>query len=137
MTWEIKAIPFDLTYTLRKNVLWPERPIADVMVEGDKEASHLGAFFQGRHIGVISLFSHEQSLQFRKLAVAREYQGIGIGTALIRESAAFARAKGATMLWCDARIEAVVFYRKLGFSIDEQEFIKSGKRYKKAFMPLA
>lgn len=137
MTWELKAIRFDMTYALRQKVLWPGRSIADVMVEGDEAALHLGAFCQGQNIGVISLFSHERSVQFRKLAVVKEYQGFGVGTALIRESIASAKLKGAHTLWCDARIDALVFYQKLGFSIGEQEFMKSGKKYRKALMNLS
>ncbi len=34
----------------------------------------------------------------------------------------FARKKGAQILWCNARVSAAEFYRKLGYEIVSDEF---------------
>lgn len=130
--WEIQAIRHEMTYALRKNVLWPEKAIKDVMVDGDEGAVHFGAFNSGEIIGVVSLFSVGSAMQFRKLAVDPRFQGRGVGTALIKNCISFAQDKGVRAIWCDARLNAVGFYEKLGFTIGEHSFVKSGKEYKKA-----
>ncbi len=134
MTWEIKMIRHDMTYALRQEVLWPKKTIEDVIVEGDESAVHFGVFHHGESIGVVSLFTCGQSMQLRKLAVIQKFQGVGVGTALIQNCISYARKNSASTIWCDARSSAIGFYRKLGFTIDEHEFTKSGENYKKAFI---
>lgn len=82
-----RSIPADLTYDLRHKVLWPDSPIERVMVSGDEEALHIGAYEGEALIGVGSFFFDLPFVRLRKLAVLPEKQGRGIGSNLIRFAA--------------------------------------------------
>lgn len=136
MTWQIKRIAAEATYSLRQRILWPEKTMQQVMVEGDAAALHLAAYAEDRQIGVISLFATGRDMQFRKLAVLESYQGMGAGTALIHACIAAAREKGAAVLWCNDRQDAAGFYARLGFQIDDAVFMQSGLNYQRAWLQL-
>jgi GNAT superfamily N-acetyltransferase len=62
------------------------------------------------------------AIQLRGMATAAEAQRTGLGRALVMGCVAFAREKGARLLWCNARTYAAGFYSKLGFEIVGKEF---------------
>jgi len=62
------------------------------------------------------------AVQLRGMATAAEAQRSGLGRALVLGCVAFARKKGARLLWCNARTYAAGFYSKLGFEIVGKEF---------------
>ncbi len=132
MSWSFKSIGHEDTYEIRHKVLWPEKSIEHVKLEGDESALHIGVFVDERQVGVVSLFRDEKSFQFRKLAVLPEFRGFGAGTALIGVCMAIASKLGAETLWCDARQTAMDFYKSLGFEIDPKVFPKSDVFYQKA-----
>ena len=83
---------------------------------------HFGAFRAGALLGIASLFWVEMpdkpevpAFQLRGMAVSPGARGSGLGRALTLACIAFAREKGAELLWCNARTGATGFYRKLGF----------------------
>ena len=130
----IKMITAENTYHIRQRVLWPDKPISSIKISEDKNALHIGAFVDGKLVGIVSLFRDGENCQFRKLAVLAEYRGCGIGQKLINECIIKAREQQAKILWCDARHSALYFYRKLDFTIDPESFIKNGKEYQKAYL---
>ncbi len=132
-----RRIPVDLTYDLRHKVLWPDSPIERVMVTGDDEALHIGAYEGEALIGVGSFFFDPPFVRLRKLAVLPEKQGRGIGSKLIRFAASQPEVQKADQLWCDARQDAVVFYQRLGFTLEGEVFEKTGVSYLKARVEIA
>ena len=87
------------------------------------------AFRNGQLLCVASLFEAELpeqpgtgALQLRGMATDSAAQGTGLGRALVLACADFARQQGAQLLWCNARLSAAGFYRKLGFEIVSAEF---------------
>lgn len=132
-----RSIPADLTYELRLKVLWPDSPIERVMVPGDEEALHVGAFEEDDLIGVGSFFFDLPFVRLRKLAVLPEKQGCGIGSNLIRFAASQPEVQKADQLWCDARQDAVVFYQRLGFTLEGDTFEKTGVSYVRARVEVA
>lgn len=129
----VKMIVADDTYQIRHRVLWPNRPISEIKIPEDINARHFGAYVDGKLVGVVSLFREGETLQFRKLAVLAEYRGHGIGQKLINSCIIEARNHQVKSLWCDARSSAIEFYKKLGFSVETDVFIKNGKEYQKAY----
>ncbi len=134
MRWSLKIISALETYGIRQQVLWPDKPIDHVKIDGDEFAIHIGLFADDVHVGVISLFVDGGEMQFRKLAILPAYQGHKGGQALIASCVAIAAQNGASKLWCDARQDALGFYTKMGFEIDAAVFFKSGVAYQKAFL---
>lgn len=61
-------------------------------------------------------------IQLRQMAVRKERQQTGIGTALVAYAEKQARERGGQTLMLHARKTAVPFYRRLGYEICGQEF---------------
>jgi predicted GNAT family N-acyltransferase len=128
---EVRQISAAETVPLRHAVLRPGRPVETAFFAGDDLAStkHFGAFRNGRLLCVASLYEAElldepgvAAIQLRGMATATEAQRTGLGRALVLGCVAFAREKGARLLWCNARTYAEGFYSKLGFEIVGDEF---------------
>ncbi|BFZ64199.1 hypothetical protein YB2330_005338 [Saitoella coloradoensis] len=137
---QICQITPDQTIPLRHSVLWPDQPQSYVLLEDDfsDTATHFGAFIPSSAstvpIGVISLFalpSDTACYRFRKFAVDPAHQNRGIGTLLLRRVMTTCMERGASEVWCDARVGACGLYEKFGMLIDQEkgEWVKGGVEY--------
>ena len=122
---EVREIATAETYPVRHVVLRPGRPLESCYYPKDDDAGtfHLGVFVDGRLAGVATYlvdshagFSDAVQYRLRGMAVLPEYQGLGLGRALIDAAYPRIAAAGATLLWFTAREEAVGFYVKQGFT---------------------
>lgn len=125
----IKRINYEETYPIRHTVMWPDKPLDYIKVNGDEEAIHYGLFINGKLTSVISLFKYDKTGQFRKFATLIEEQGKGHGTKLLNYLIKEARALKLETLKCNARIEKKDFYKRFGLEETEESFEKSGKYY--------
>ncbi|CAM1372645.1 GNAT family N-acetyltransferase [Tenacibaculum xiamenense] len=130
MEFTIEKIETKETYALRKKIL-REGIDLPYQFEGDFDQStfHLGAFLNGKLIGIASfmksnndLFSSEQ-YQLRGMATSEEVRGRGAGKVLVNSAIEILRNKGVKTVWCNARKEATTFYKKLGFKVTGNLFI--------------
>jgi predicted GNAT family N-acyltransferase len=128
---EVRQVSAAETIRLRHAVLRPGRPVETAFFQGDDLPStkHFGAFRSGQLLCIASLFDAElpeepgvAAVQLRGMATASEAQRTGLGGALVLGCVAYAREKGARLLWCNARVYASGFYSKLGFEIVSEEF---------------
>jgi predicted GNAT family N-acyltransferase len=128
---EVRAIPAGDTWPLRLAVLRPGRPAESAKFPGDDLAStrHFGAYRDGQLQGIASLYLAAMpekpncpAFQLRGMATAADARGLGLGRALVHSCMAFAREHEASLLWCNARVSAVEFYRRFGFEIWGGEF---------------
>jgi GNAT superfamily N-acetyltransferase len=60
--------------------------------------------------------------RLRGMATAEGLRGAGIGTRLLRAAVDHVRAEGGTLVWCNARVGALAFYEREGFTA-------AGERY--------
>jgi len=129
---EVREISAAETWPLRLAVLRPGRPLESAQFPSDDAPAtrHFGAFRDGRLLSIASLYLAEMpeqkglpAFQLRGMATAPEARGKGLGRALVHSCMAFARGHGVQLLWCNARTEAVGFYRKLGFEVLGGEFL--------------
>ena len=125
---------------LRERVLYPNNPEKCILKE-DVAAIHLAArtgvdwdnenkkcISCGEIVGIVSLvLINNDSMQFRKLAVAPEWQRIGIGSGLISVAAAEASIAKCKRLFCHARLSAEEFYSRCGFLRCGEPFNKYGQ----------
>jgi ribosomal protein S18 acetylase RimI-like enzyme len=138
---------------LRREVLWPNASLLEVQLAVDSASIHLGAFAHQQEdssekrapVGVITIHisrpkdesalaepsSESLEAQFRKLAVAPEWQGQGIGSRLVEQAGVVASDAGAQSLWCDARTSALAFYKKLGMQTEGEPFMRKEVEYVK------
>lgn len=133
---QIKTIPYNETLEIRQRVLWPEKTIQHCMVDGDEHACHFGVFLDIGLVGVASTFDTNGVVRLRKFAVDEEHQGKGLGSALFIHALDYARCRGASVFWCDARETAVDFYKKFGMLVEGDRFYKSGIPYRKMSIDL-
>lgn len=125
----IEQIRHELTWILRQKVLYPEKDMYDMGIEEDLDGIHFGAFKGNRLVGVISLFQKGEDFQFRKVAVDPSAQNVGIGSKMLNYITDFALAEGGKRLWCNARLTAIPFYLKHGFTTTGKTFEKGCINY--------
>jgi GNAT superfamily N-acetyltransferase len=126
---DIEQITQELTWPLRRDVLYPGEYKHNMGLSEDDHGTHYGAFFEGKLVGVVSLFKRDADFQFRKFAIDPSVQNQGIGRQLLEYITDRAIEDGATRLWCNARTTATGFYAKAGFTIIGDIFSKNGYEY--------
>lgn len=117
---QIEQIRDDLTWRIRHEAMYPDLPINAVKLENDAEGMHFGLYADDQLTSVVSLFSKGQIYQFRKFATISAAQGQGFGSLLLKHIIDYVQSRGATKIWCNARVSAVGFYQKFGFHITDQ-----------------
>jgi phosphoribosylformimino-5-aminoimidazole carboxamide ribotide isomerase len=125
----IEQIRPELTWRLRQQVLYPAKKLYEMELEEDDLGIHFGAFTDKALVGIISLFQVGTSFQFRKLAVVAELQKMGIGNSLLNRVEEYAKSEDGTLIWCNARVTAIGFYLKAGYSHTGKLFSKNGFDY--------
>lgn len=121
----------DTTYPLWRDVLREGRPVPRL---ADPEGTfHLAARATGgRLVGVVRFSpapcpwrpDARAPWQLRGMATDPGARGTGAGRALVVEGLARVAAFGGDLIWCDARVSAVGFYERMGFTVVTDEFGK-------------
>lgn len=131
MSFSVEAVPLWVILPLRQQVLRPLLPTDAARFDGDDDPTtiHLAIRAGQDVIGVTSLYRRpcpdrdaDAAMQLRGMAVAPKNRGRGVGSALLDSSVRHARAVGVTVLWCNARVEAVGFYLRHGWRTLGREF---------------
>lgn len=125
----IEQITPELTWRLRRDVLYPNQKLFEMEMEEDTYGIHFGAFNDVKLVGVVSLFQNGHDFQFRKLAVDLTFQKMGIGNRLLNYITDYAQESGGTRMWCNARVIAIGFYLKADFLQTGKLFSKNGYNY--------
>lgn len=115
---------------IRQETMYPDKDIDFVKLPDDEMGIHMGVFEDGELMAVVSIFMHEnRSVQFRKLATRKDMQGKGYGSILLKWLIDYANDVKINRLWCNARIEALDFYKKSGFKETNEKFSRNGYDY--------
>jgi len=134
----VRAIAPEETIPLRQTVLYPDRPVEDILLPDDASGMSFGAFLPNidQPVAVIFLFTQDQAgvspnslpaVRIRHFACAPEYQGQGIGRALLEFACSYSREQlNAQIVWCDARMPTVPWYERRGMTTYGEIFQKSG-----------
>ncbi len=121
---KIRSISAKEAQPLRAAILRPglELQASIYPLDEAEESLHMGAFEDGELVTVASVFHEPRpgeddggEWRLRGMVTLPHRQRGGYGRAVLEECIAEIRRRGATTLWCNARIDAVEFYRKLGF----------------------
>ena len=131
MEIKIEQVRVELTRPLRGEVLRPGLPPESTIFPSDEfpDAQHFAAYSGDNIIGVASIFPEQfkdsptaKAWRLRGMAVKPEYQGKGVGKAILCEIVEFIKRFDAEILWCNGRTTAWPFYRSFGFEIVGEEF---------------
>lgn len=133
---EVKAID---TWPVRHPVLRAGRPLEDVYMEADEKETtfHIGMYYKNEIVGVAS-FMEDVHTQFsgaqtrlRGMAVLPSFRKKGIAELLLHKGEAILKEKKKDVLWFNARIAAIKFYKNLGYTTIGNQFMipKIGPHY--------
>jgi len=99
-------------------VLRPGRPPEDSVWPGDDDplAGHVALRDEhGEIVAVGSVMPEGPGWRVRGMATAPPARGRGYGARVLAELVEHARAHGAQLIWCHARVPAVPLYERAGF----------------------
>ena len=118
---------FLLYYELRWKILrkpW-NQPLGSERDNLDNTSYHVMVCENDRiPIGIGRLhFNNTHEAQIRYMAVDEEYQGKGVGTLVINALEKYAKDQGAHYIMLNARENAVPFYQKNGYNIQEKSYL--------------
>jgi GNAT superfamily N-acetyltransferase len=129
---DIRRISWEDAIPVRHQVLWPDHPPEFCYVEGDRTALHYGVFVNSTLlVSVASIYICEDKARLRKFATLQNYQGQGIGSALLEYALANLKQEDIKYFWCDARESAVNFYKRFKLQVEGDRFYKTDIPYYK------
>lgn len=112
--------------SIRQKVFVDEQkvPLELELDEHDAQCNHLLAYDDhGTAVGTARLLPNGQ---IGRMAVLAEFRGKGIGSRLLTDIIALAKAKGLRAVTLHAQTQAVDFYAKHQFHITGEEFMEAG-----------
>jgi predicted GNAT family N-acyltransferase len=130
----VDEVPPEVTYALRAAVLRPDGGAITWAGDEDPATFHLAACAGDRVVGVVRFSpatcpwrpEARAPWQLRGMATEPDVRGTGAGRALVVEGLARVAARGGDLVWCDARVPAVGFYERMGFTVVTEPFDKPG-----------
>ncbi len=94
-------------------------------LDAEKDEFHFTAFDGEKLIGCLLMKAIDnEEIKMRQVAVDEDYQGKGVGKALVLFSEKFASKNGFKLITLHARKTAVPFYERLGYNIIGDEFVE-------------
>lgn len=141
-TLTVRRIDAEHTLPLRMAVLRPGLPAEEAVFPGDDDPAtlHVGALLGDRLVAVASMYHESRpadapggapradahdggtAWRLRGMATEPEARGIGAGAAALAACERHAREQGGTLAWCNARVGAIGFYERAGWSVLGHEF---------------
>lgn len=125
----IQPISTEETYKIRKEILRKDIPLTE-KIDGDFDNTtlHLGLFTDDKLVCVATFMQndsqHFNGLQYRLrgMATLNEYQHRGFGKLILEKAEQLLKKRNVTILWCNARVVALNFYKNCNFEIIGEEF---------------
>jgi len=120
----IKNISANETFLVRHPVLRAGKPIESCQFDGDtlETTKHFGLFMDEKIIGVVSVFNNKNTtfispnqFQIRGMAILSKFQKRGFGEKLMIRCEEYIQSQKGTLIWFNARENAVSFYEKLHY----------------------
>ena len=121
---QIEQIRYELTWRIRHAAMYPELDFDAVKLKEDPEGMHFGLYADDYLKSVVSLFNDGSVYQFRKFATLSAVQGLGYGTMLLEHIIGYVKDRGATKLWCNARLPVSDYYERFGFLKTDRGYLK-------------
>jgi ribosomal protein S18 acetylase RimI-like enzyme len=122
---DIRQIPLERTRALRQRVLRPHMTLEQLARHEGPDAYAVGAFMGDALVAVGFVapdVSDPGSWRVGGMAAAPDWRGRGAGTRLLHALVGHATERGATRIWCNARLPARSLYERAGFEVISKEF---------------
>jgi GNAT superfamily N-acetyltransferase len=129
----VELVDAALTHELRRTVLRPQWSPGSVL-PGDEipGALYLAARDDaGTVLSAAVIFAQPyvvhpdwpRAWQLRGMATAEDARGQGLGALVLAAAAEIAGGQGAALLWCEARVAAIAFYERHGYTAEGPMFM--------------
>jgi GNAT superfamily N-acetyltransferase len=128
---QIKEVPLEMVWQLRREVLYPDRDLERVKLADDRLGAHWGVYVEDQLVSVISFFEAGGVGRFRKFATRVEWQGKGYGSRLLDHIMRLAASSGSKVIWCNARTTALQLYERFGMRPMGEVWEENGYTYVK------
>jgi predicted GNAT family N-acyltransferase len=128
---KVGTIPSNLTYELRHKVLWQHKTFDQCSLDIDELETtfHVGVEYEGKIVAVGTFlkqrnqnFPQANQYRLRAMASSPDVRGKGFGKLVIDFAKNKLKEMSIDLLWCDARLIAVDFYKKQGFKIKGEQY---------------
>ena len=126
---EIKQISAEETFELRKEELRKNIDLSSQFTgDFDEDTFHLGLFQNEKLISIVSFMKTKNEMfigeqyQLRGMATLGDFQGRGYGKILVSKAEKILQKKNINIVWCNARVIALNFYKNKGFHIIGEKF---------------
>ncbi len=146
--WSVGLATHEEVIRLRMAVLRPGQPYDASRYAGESQGFNAAARVEGRVVGCVTLFPAafagpgeddappdaqvpaeavgRRAWRLRGMATAPELRSTGVGSAVLAFALSVASERSAEVVWCNARTEAMPFYRRHGFLTTGSEFLSGG-----------
>jgi predicted GNAT family N-acyltransferase len=121
----VRRVDAAVTFPLRQRVLRPHENVTEMALAGDDDpdSGHFAVVDEdGEVVGTASVrrepapWAGEGPMwRLRGMATAEGRRSQGIGAAIVAACIDHVGGNGGGLLWCNARVPAVEFYRRAGF----------------------
>ena len=128
---KLKNISSEEIRTLRHKVLRQGKPFSTTTYQRDNciETFHLAFMKDNVPISCATFYPENTSLigskrayRLRGMATIKEHRKKGYGKKIMSKAIEEIKKRKGNFLWCNARLVAVEFYKKLGFSSKGEQF---------------
>lgn len=125
-------------YTVRFAVFVDEQavPAEEELDHYDPVALHLLAEQDGSVVGTARVVYLERTAKIGRVAVLKQYRGLGIGRALML-AALDQATRGCDLAILDAQVQVIPFYERLGFVAEGPVFLDAGIEHRRMTRHLA
>lgn len=127
---QLKEIKAEDTYAIRKAVLRKNMTLSHEMPgDHDPDSVHLGVYDENKLLCTGSFMKNNRDeftghqYQLRGMATAEGSQRKGYGRILLEKAEDFFKVRGIDLIWCNARVSALEFYKKSGYETIGEVFV--------------
>lgn len=124
---------------IRTHVFVKEQHVpADLEVDSDEgKATYFVLYDAGLPVATARILPEANGYHVQRVAVEKVYRKHGLGKMVLTAIIAYAREHHVTFLKLGAQVQAVGFYKTLGFQLtDQPEFLDAGIRHREMVLRL-
>jgi GNAT superfamily N-acetyltransferase len=125
MTVRVERVDASAGLPLRQRVLRPHQTLEELRSpdDDDPETGHYAALVDGNVIATASVRREPppwekgdgSAWRLRGMATDEQWRNAGVGARVLEAVVEHVRSHGGGLLWCNARLPALSFYRRAGF----------------------
>ncbi len=127
----IKRVGAEQIRELRHKTLRQGKPFSTTsyLRDNEKETFHLACFVKNEIVSCATFYPEKlektkarKAFRLRGMATKENYRKRGCGKEIMKKAFTEIREKGGDLIWCNARLVAVGFYKKLGMQTTGEMF---------------